>query len=356
MKLKKTAAIVLVLVLLCCAGVGIYAADYYHADAEAAAAMAPSDTVTVESLDDLLLFRPAEVRAGLIFYPGGKVEYTAYAPLMHMLALHGVLCVVPEMPLNLAVLDMDVGTDIPALVPEVETWYIGGHSLGGAMAASCVAEAEDFAGLVLLAAYSTADLSDSGLRVLSVYGSNDGVMDREKYEQYRENLPVDALELVIDGGNHALFGDYGVQDGDGDGYLSGLEQQTLTASAILELMSLAEGSQGDAQITYRAWVPNSHGKMLRSVVTLLPDSGEFVISNSMLSSDSSGTYTMEGDTLICACHRGTYVFRMTDSEMEYLGKEGDDLMAHSSVLDSSSAAEAVVPTGTIYHIQTNRMY
>ena len=172
----------LAVLLAVCIAFGVYVNDYYHAD--------PT--------------------AGLIFYPGGKVENTAYAPLLHDLAEDGILCVLVKMPCNLAVLDMNAADSIPERFSEVTDWYIGGHSLGGAMAASYAAKhTDELDGLVLLAAYSTADLTDSGLRVYAAYGSEDGVLNREKYEADRINLPQDTTETVIDGGCHAGFGSYG---------------------------------------------------------------------------------------------------------------------------------------------------
>ena len=101
------------------------------------------------------------------------------------------------------------------------------------MAASYVSKhTEDFEGLVLLAAYSTEDLSDSGLKVLSVYGSEDGVLNREKYEEYRDNLPEHTVEKVIEGGNHAGFGSYGEQEGDGQAKISQEEQIEVTVEKI----------------------------------------------------------------------------------------------------------------------------
>ena len=180
--------------------------------------------------------------AGLIFYPGGKVQAEAYAPLMEACAERGILCVLMRMPGNLAVLDPNAADGIAAEYPEVTDWYLGGHSLGGAMAASCAAKhAEDYAGLVLLAAYSTEDLRGSGLRVLSVVGTEDGVLNREKYEQCRENLPADARELVIEGGCHAYFGCYGAQRGDGTATIGNREQIERTADAIAAL-ALGEGA------------------------------------------------------------------------------------------------------------------
>ena len=136
--------------------------------------------MTVEVLDDRMILVPEETAAGLIFYPGGKVEYTAYAPLMAQLAEQNVLCVLLEMPLNLAVLDMDAARGIPEQFPEVEHWYLAGHSLGGSMAAAFAGKCADtYDGLILLAAYSTEDLTETGLRVCGLYGDRDGVSTLE---------------------------------------------------------------------------------------------------------------------------------------------------------------------------------
>lgn len=142
-----------------------------------------------------------------------------------------------KMPCNLAVLDMNAADGIHEDFPEVNSWYIGGHSLGGAMAASYAAKhTDELDGLVLLAAYSTADLTGSRLRVYSTYGSEDGVMNREKYEADRSNLPANTTEVVIDGGCHAGFGSYGSQAGDGTPTISGEDQQQQTANALAAWM------------------------------------------------------------------------------------------------------------------------
>ena len=237
MKTGKRRGLLLLVILAAVLAVGVYVNDYYPAGPGALAALESDETVTVERNDDAVVFRPAEPQAGLIFYPGGKVEHTAYAPLLRQLAERGVLCVLPEMPLRLAVLDADAAADIPEQFPQVEDWYLGGHSLGGAMAAGYAADhAEHYEGLLLLAAYSTKDLSDTELRVLSLYGSEDGVLDWENYEKYRSNLPADAVEQVIDGGCHACFGSYGPQKGDGVPTITEEQQLRITAEAILTLM------------------------------------------------------------------------------------------------------------------------
>lgn len=197
--MKKRTKIILSLCLALMLAIGIgcwaYVSDYYRADDAAVSAMA-AQTGTVHTEQ-------------------------------------GILCALVQMPANLAVLDMNAADGLRQQHPEVKEWYIAGHSLGGAMAASYAAEhAEDFSGLILLAAYSTADLTGTQLRVLSVYGSEDGVLDREAYAENRANLPSDTVELVLEGGCHAQFGSYGEQDGDGEPTMTGEEQLRRTAAAI----------------------------------------------------------------------------------------------------------------------------
>lgn len=235
-------ASVAVAVIALVALAAVYVGDYYRADKNAVDAFEPigkSEYTVTEG--DPMIFEPEGATVGFIFYPGGKVEYTAYIPLMEACASEGILSVLVEMPFNLAVLDVNAADEIRERYPEIESWYIGGHSLGGSMAASYLAEhTEDFDGLILLGSYSTADLSASDLSVLSIYGSEDGVMNREKYAEYMPNLPDGYTEVIIDGGCHAYFGMYGEQDKDGMPTISSAEQINLTAGEILKLISSGE--------------------------------------------------------------------------------------------------------------------
>ena len=90
-------------------------------------------------------------------------------------------------------------------------------------------------GLILLAAYATEDLSQTSLQVLSVYGSEDRVMDSEKYTENLANLPSGLTEMVLEGGCHAYFGMYGAQEGDGIPRITNEEQILLTAEAVFEM-------------------------------------------------------------------------------------------------------------------------
>ena len=187
--------------------------------------------------DDTIIFEPDGAKKGFIFYPGGKVEYTAYIPLMQACAEQGIMCVLLEMPFNLAVFDVNAADGIQEQYPEIEEWYIGGHSLGGSMAASYLADnAEEYEGLILLGSYAANDLSDTDLDVLSIYGSEDKVMNREKYDENKSNLPDEFTEIIIDGGCHAYFGMYGAQDGDGTPVITNEEQIALTVEHVVEIM------------------------------------------------------------------------------------------------------------------------
>ena len=225
---------VLVLGAVCAAG-ALYLGDYYRADENAIAVFAPEENITVRTLEGGdVAFIPQNAKTGIIFYPGGKVEHNAYQPLMAELARNGILCILVKMPFNLAVLDVNAADGLCDVFPEVTEWYIGGHSLGGSMAATYLeGNNDDFEGLILLGSYSTSDLSDTDLNVISIYGSEDKIMNREKYRENKGNLPSGFVEVVIEGANHAQFGYYGHQDGDGTPKISAEEQISKTVEIIL---------------------------------------------------------------------------------------------------------------------------
>ncbi len=233
--LSTTIPVIIVAVMFtACA---VYLGDYYSSEVSAFADVSVSESISREVLDDgTIVYKPEKIKAGFIFYPGGKVEYTAYEPLMKACSDKGIMCVLTRMPFHLAVFDINAAEGIQEKYPEVKKWFIGGHSLGGSMAASYLEKNIDkFEGLVLLGSYSTADLSETDLKVLSVYGSEDKVMDREKYEENKTNLPEDFMEFVIEGGCHAYFGIYGEQAGDGEATITQVEQIETTAEKITKM-------------------------------------------------------------------------------------------------------------------------
>ncbi len=231
--IKRLVAVIIVFALLfgACA---FYVNDFYRADLGAVSAFSGNQKIKSETLnDETIVFKPENAKAGFIFYPGGKVEYTAYIPLMEALAKNDIMCVLLKMPFNLAVLDVDGAEGIQEMYPEIELWYIGGHSLGGSMAASYLSgNINEYEGLILLGSYSTVDLSKEVIRALSVFGSEDKIMNKEKYDEYKINMPEAFSEEIIDGGCHAYFGMYGEQDGDGTPTITNVEQIQKTAEII----------------------------------------------------------------------------------------------------------------------------
>ena len=230
---------IVALVLAC----GIYLSDYYKADfSEIENFIGNSENQLYEKTllkDGTLCFLPkVEAQTGFVFYPGGKVQYNAYEPLLAKLAEKGIACFLVKMPFNLAVFNINAAEKVLNQFSEIDNWFIGGHSLGGSMAASFLGKNQfDIKGLILLASYSTEDFSSSDIQLLSIFGSEDRVLNLEKYARYKENFPKSAREIVIQGGNHAGFGFYGHQKGDGTATISPQEQTAKTADYIFEFIN-----------------------------------------------------------------------------------------------------------------------
>ena len=234
--LRRVLVAVACVLVVFCVGFGVYVSGYSHADSTATQAIeagASSDAaVRVSDEKSLIAVGDSSAQCGLVLYPGGLVEPEAYVPLATKLAQRGIFCVIPKMPFYLAFFDLDAADSVIAAYPGVSHWWVGGHSLGGVAASSWAASnADKVEGLALLAAYSTKDLSALGIKVQIVYGSNDGVINRESLAKSASQIDA-ASVLEIAGGNHAGFGDYGEQDGDGEATISADEQQEIAADAI----------------------------------------------------------------------------------------------------------------------------
>ena len=221
------AALLLALVL-------VYIDSFYRADAAAEAAMASDDAVRVLPTDFGWLFDGVSESDAVIFYPGGKVEAAAYAPLCRAIALKGVDVCLVEMPLRLAIIGKNkAGGIIDSM--DYEHWVIGGHSLGGVSAALYAAKHPGkLDGVVLLAAYADQPLDDS-LSALYIYGSEDSVLHKKRYEECLINAPDQTTQYVIEGGNHSQFGSYGMQEGDSPARITPEQQVEETAVAIAEM-------------------------------------------------------------------------------------------------------------------------
>lgn len=205
-----------------------YVNDYRRADQTAAAILNSNASIRQEgSLTILSPDTGNDTGAGLIFYPGGKVEEAAYLPLLDLLREQGITIALVKMPFRLAVFQINAADRVYDAVPTVSRWFIGGHSLGGAMASSYAAgNASRLSGLILLGAYP---VNDSPIPTLCLYGSEDILLDLSK-------LADVANVLRIEGGNHAQFGNYGVQQGDGVAMISREAQQEQAAEAMLAFL------------------------------------------------------------------------------------------------------------------------
>ena len=222
---------VVIWLVLCTA---VYLSDYYRADQTALKYLTDRGHTDVTQTEDGYFFDGPGNETLLVFYPGGKVDCAAYAPLMFALAEKGTDCFLLNVPLRIAVMDVNAAEDIRKTY-SYENVYVGGHSLGGSAAAMYAKNnPEDTEGVILLAAYPTGELDDS-LRFLSIYGSEDGVLSMDRYEKNRKYWPEGAEEKIIEGGNHAGFGSYGEQRGDGISSI-GSEQIAETAGLITDFL------------------------------------------------------------------------------------------------------------------------
>ncbi len=242
----------------------VYTSHYYAADIGMTTRITGEyeDRVEVFLNEDGMVFLPKDqdYKAAIVFYPGGKVEYTAYSSLMYKLCAKGYVCFLARMPENIAWLGVN---RVDKVMPEEAVvqkltgiemdWYMAGHSLGGTAASKYLSElykdtdTEDgieagsapggqgkFKGIIFCGSYPSYDLKDKPIRMLSIYGAEDGVLNMAAYSGSKTLWPEDSTEYVIDGGIHSYFGCYGIQDGDGTPSVSNEEQLDITADVIDE--------------------------------------------------------------------------------------------------------------------------
>lgn len=112
-----------------------------------------------------------------------------------------------------------------------------GHSLGGVVASQAALSNANIEGLILLASYPAegTDLSNSTMKGLSIVGNQDQVINRENYDNSEIRLPATTQKVVINGGNHSQFGDYGFQKGDGIATVSKEDQWQQVAEKVNQL-------------------------------------------------------------------------------------------------------------------------
>jgi hypothetical protein len=211
----------------------------YPARDVALSALESTDRVTITQ-DEWIVFTPGEeTETGLIFYPGGLVEPTAYAPVLRKIAEEGVLVVITPMPLNLAILNTGAANAVIDEYPHISTWILVGHSLGGASAA--IFAENNPARIDAIALWDSyppdsADLSDNTLSALSIFGTTDNVPNTDSFDDRRHLLPAGTEFVGIEGASHAQFGDYGPQKGDVVASLSLAEQHEEVAEIMLDFI------------------------------------------------------------------------------------------------------------------------
>jgi hypothetical protein len=219
----------------------------------ALAAMASSSTVEVDESPTQIVMTPktGASTTGVFFQPGAKVEARAYAAVLRPLAEAGYTVVIPKQPLGIAFLAMNAFESARDANPQITDWFVGGHSLGGTVAAMD-AEAHDsdangpVKGLILYASYPASDMSTSlTAKVLSVSGTKDGLATPADIQASRANLPKDAIFTPIEGAVHAFFGDYGSQPGDGTPTVTQDEARSLIARNTLIFVSGVQRNAGD---------------------------------------------------------------------------------------------------------------
>ena len=208
---------------------------------EATVALASTSTVTfTQGNDGRLTYTPSGTQptVGLVLYPGGKVPPAAYAPQAQEIAGHGYFVAIVSVPLNLAVFDIDAANAVIDEHPEITAWVVGGHSLGGSMAAQFVdSHPGSIRGLVLWASYSASDLSDEGIVVGSMYGTLDHGAAKFSSPENVAKLGTRTTLTPIEGGNHEQMGWYTGQPDDPPATISRTQQQRQVVAATLDVLA-----------------------------------------------------------------------------------------------------------------------
>jgi len=238
-KKKLMLLVTLVILAVAIAGFAYYVSDYYHADDTALAALKSTEFYNVTDTNDFITFTPTKNKSttGIIFYPGGKVQPEAYSVIASKLAENGYTTIIVKMPFNLAVFDVNKADDVIAQHPEITSWVIMGHSLGGVFASEYAVNHQDkIKGVVYLAAYPSTDASNATFKALSIRGSLDNLTTAQDIETNKNKFPVNTTFITIPGGNHYNNGNYGVQAGDNNSTITRERQQNETVSYILEFL------------------------------------------------------------------------------------------------------------------------
>lgn len=237
---KKSTLIFIAIPSLLIAAFALWATSSYKAMQEALDIMKPNDQVEFKNSNWIeFTSKNKPVQKAIIIYPGGKVDPEAYASLAKNIASNGYKAIIVRMPLDLAIFSPNIAEKVMSEYPNIKEWYIGGHSSGGVMAAKFAYSHQDkIKGLILLAAYPepSTNFSSSNIKVLSIYGTNDGLISKNKIDETKPLLPTSTKLIEIVGGNHSQMGWYGFQKADEVATISREKQQNIITNAILELI------------------------------------------------------------------------------------------------------------------------
>ena len=229
--MKKKYIIILIMILILLSSSIIYLNTYYKATNDVTKYLKSSKIIDIKKDENGYLFDGPGDKEIFVFYPGAKVEYTAYAPLLRKLSEEGIDTFLVKMPFNIAFFKINRVDEIMKKY-KYNNWYIGGHSLGG-LVASMNTKNQNIKGLILLASYS---INKVECKVLSIYGTKDGVLNHKSYKKNIKNIP-NRKEIILKGGNHSYFGNYGKQKGDKQSTISRKKQQEKTIEAILKFIT-----------------------------------------------------------------------------------------------------------------------
>lgn len=237
MKISKLFLLGFFFVALAVLGFVVWANSVSGPAPEAIGALRSDAQVTV-NLDQFVTFQPANKKptTAFVFYPGGRVDYRSYAAPLHKIAAEGYLVILLPVRLNLAFFDPNAADRVMSAFPMIRHWAVGGHSLGGVAAATYAAQHADIDGLVLWASYPSDDaLKNSKLKIISIYGTQD-ISSPDVFDSKRALLPVDTQYVLIRGGNHSQFGDYGIQPGDHEATITRADQQKQIVDATVQFL------------------------------------------------------------------------------------------------------------------------
>ncbi len=211
----------------------------FEATERALTSMESDGSVRVVASTSAITMTPTGTRTGigLIFQPGARIDARAYAHILRPIAEAGHHVVIVKQPLGVAFLATGFAPDWAADHPEIGSWVVAGHSLGGVVAADNAADTDSINDLVLWASLPASNLSDRGFAALSVYGSDDGLTSTDEIRASVDDLPPTTTFVAVGGAVHSHFGDYGPQPGDGEPGITREEAQLLIVRATLEFLA-----------------------------------------------------------------------------------------------------------------------